>query len=80
VLAVAVKSVTWAGLSPGRVRAETPLPNSTVAVRAEGRWPAARARIQAAEATGPAKAPMEPEMSQAIPTRSGGAGTRRLRV
>ena len=41
---------------------------------------AARARIQAAEATGPVKALMEPEMSQAMPTLSGGAGTRRLVV
>ena len=81
VLAVAVKSVTWAGASPGRVQGVDALAEQRrVAVRAEGRCPAARARIQAAEATGPVKAPMEPEMSQAIPTRSGGAGTRRLRV
>jgi hypothetical protein len=53
---------------------------SLLAVRAEGRRPAERERIQAAEATGPAKAPMEPEMSQAMPTRSGGAGTRRLSI
>ena len=55
-------------------------PYKTVAVVAPGRAEAARARIQAAEATGPVKAPMEPEMSQAMPTRRGGAGTRRLRV
>jgi hypothetical protein len=36
--------------------------------------------IQAAEATGPAKALMEPDTSQAMPTRSGGAGTRRRMV
>ena len=60
----------------------TGLPYRTVAVVAAGRAQAARARIQAAEeaATGPVKGFMEPEMSQAMPTRSGGAGTRRLRV
>ena len=57
-----------------------PSPYRTVAVVAAGRWQAARARIQAAEATGPVKGSMEPEMSQAMPTLSGGAGTRRLRV
>src|SRR5260370_892906 len=38
---------------------------------------AARARIQAAEATGPAKAAMDPELAQAIPTRRGGGGAGR---
>src|SRR5215472_11695277 len=37
----------------------------------------ARARIQAAEATGPVKGIIEPDTSQAMPTFSGGAGTRR---
>src|SRR2546423_361234 len=46
----------------------------TVAVRVPVMAPAARDRIQAAEATGPAKALMEPDTSQAMPTRSGGAG------
>src|ERR1035441_7024128 len=48
-----------------------------VAVVAAGIEAVARARIQAAEATGPVKAVMEPDTSQAMPTRSGGAGTRR---
>src|SRR6266516_8128466 len=52
----------------------------TVAVRVPVMAPAARDKIQAAEATGPAKALMEPDTSQAMPTRSGGAGTRRRMV
>ena len=72
--------MTWAGARPGRVRASTRELYRTVAVVAAGMWEAARARIQAAEATGPVKGPMEPEMSQAMPTLSGGAGTRRLVV
>ena len=69
-----------AGVWPGQVRAWTSSPNRTVAVAAEGSWPAARARIQAAEATGLVNCIMVPEMSQAMPSRSGGAGTRRLVV
>ena len=48
-----------------------------MAVRAAGRLVVARASIQAVEATGPVKAIMEPDTSQAMPTLSGGAGTRR---
>jgi len=49
----------------------------TAAVRAAGTVAVARASIQAVEATGPVQALMEPDTSQAIPTASGGAGTRR---
>src|ERR1035441_4392566 len=80
VLSLARKSVMRAGVWPGQVRAWTRDPYRTVAVVAEGMWPAARARIQAAEVTGAAKPLMVPEMSQAMPSRSGGAGTRRLVV
>ena len=52
----ASKSVTRAGAWPGWVRAWTCSPYKTVAVVAAGRAQAARARIQAAEATGPVKA------------------------
>src|SRR5437773_788758 len=60
-----------------RVAAAAGAPEVTVAVVAAGIEAVARARIQAAEATGPVKAPIEPDSSQAMPTRSGGAGTRR---
>jgi hypothetical protein len=49
----------------------------TVAVRAAGRLAVARASIQAVEATGPVKELIEPDTSQATPTASGAAGTRR---
>ncbi len=48
-----------------------------MAVRAAGRPAVARASIQAVEATGPVKLLIEPDTSQATPTASGGAGTRR---
>src|SRR4051794_14822075 len=52
----------------------------TVADRASGRWAAARASIQAAEATGRVKASMDPDTSQAMPTLRGGDGTWRRTV
>src|SRR5690606_39459439 len=80
VLSRAANAVTVFGVCPGWTMGRTRAPKMRVAARASGMCPAARAMIQAAEATGAARAFLEPDMSQAMQMRSGGEGTWRREV